>query len=64
MRKTDHGKREPLHLEEFERKHICLPFAPELSKIVHIQMRTIYVNTAARPGAKIIRLIAGEEERA
>lgn len=41
----------------YRRTHTCMPLEPEVEMYVSRSKRTIYINTAAKPGANITKLI-------
>lgn len=44
-------------LDSYRRTSTCMPLEPEVEMYVSRAKRTIYINTAAKPGANITKLI-------
>lgn len=44
-------------LDSYSITHIFCPEQPDIERWIDRERRIIYVNTGARPGAKIVRLI-------
>lgn len=44
-------------LDSYRRTSTCMPLEPEVETYVSRSKRTIYINTAAKPGANITKLI-------
>ena len=49
-------------IKKFPTVGICAPEIPQVRKIVSLPHKMIYINTAAAPGANVIRLVQREEE--
>ena len=44
-------------LDSYRRVHMSMPEYPEIRRFIWRIQKTIYINTAARPGAKIDQLL-------
>lgn len=44
-------------LDGYRRLHTCMPLEPEVDRYISRGKRIIYINTAAKPDAKITKLI-------
>ena len=49
-------------IKKFPAVGIYAPEIPQVRKIVSLPHKMIYINTAAAPGANVIRLVQREEE--
>jgi len=56
MKEGAAGRRTPM-LDSYSITHIFCPEQPDIERWIDRERRIIYVNTGARPGAKIVRLI-------
>ena len=49
------------HISEYKRMKIYRPQYPHIEKWIDAEFGVIYINQAAQPGAKIVRLITNRE---
>lgn len=49
-------------MKSFRTVNVWIPEFPEVARIISLPKELIYINLSARPGAKIVRLIASVED--
>ena len=57
-----HGNKR-VGLEQFDRVYVDAPEHPDVIKFVNKPLKTVYINTAAWPGANMVVLIPWEPTR-
>lgn len=45
------------HIKDFKVAYVDLPDYPYTRKLIYLHRRVIYINTASRPDANVIRLV-------